>query len=121
MLAHEVVEYNVDNSGCTVIPFIGLANSSAPGLSHYLGFLRPMAKSDGPGSGIVQGVIPSIGIALVMWIFERGINREYSDRLRTDCADGNGESTIKWLDGAPGVSPRQRPSIALQRRLASLS
>ncbi|KAJ9110089.1 hypothetical protein QFC19_001760 [Naganishia cerealis] len=58
----------------SVIPFVGIANSTVPGLSHYLHFLQPIARSDGPGSGIIQSVIPSIGIALIMWALERGIN-----------------------------------------------
>ncbi|KAJ9103109.1 hypothetical protein QFC21_002531 [Naganishia friedmannii] len=67
--------YNADDhGGGAVIPFIGLANSTGPGLSHYLGFLRHIANSDGPGNGIVQGIVPSIGIALIIWILKRGIN-----------------------------------------------
>lgn len=53
--------------GSPVVPVIGLANSTAPGFSHSLGILKPIARSNELGSGIAQSIVPAIGIALILW------------------------------------------------------
>lgn len=65
---------DVSSISIPAIPFIGLANSTAAGFSHYLGFLEPVARSDGLGSGIVQSIIPAIGITLILWGLQRTIH-----------------------------------------------
>ncbi len=47
-----------------VIPFMGLAVASAPGFASYLGFLKPLTRSDGFGTGVVESLVPAIAIIL---------------------------------------------------------
>lgn len=59
-----------------MLPFIGLSVATAPGFAHYLGFLRPLAESDGFGSGMAQGFVPAIAIALAIGLAVLAITRK---------------------------------------------
>jgi hypothetical protein len=45
---------------------MGLAVASAPGFASYLGFLKPLARSDGFGTGVVESLVPAIAIILLV-------------------------------------------------------
>jgi hypothetical protein len=50
-----------------VTPFVGLAMASAPGLTHYLPFLRPVTRDNGIVAGIVEGIVPTLGISSILF------------------------------------------------------
>ncbi|WWC67601.1 uncharacterized protein I206_101511 [Kwoniella pini CBS 10737] len=52
--------------GIILIPVLGLTVGTAPGFDHYLGLMKPLAKSDGLGSGVVEGLVPAIFLTLVV-------------------------------------------------------
>ncbi|WVO15731.1 hypothetical protein L204_103393 [Cryptococcus depauperatus] len=66
------------------IPFIGLSVGTAPGFSHYLSFLKPLAKSDGFGSGVVEGLVPAITLTISTTLAVYGIER-LSKRVHSTC------------------------------------
>ena len=51
-----------------VVPFIGLSNATAPGFGHYLGFLKPLARSNGFGSGVAEGLAPALALSIATGI-----------------------------------------------------
>ncbi|ODO03038.1 hypothetical protein I350_05883 [Cryptococcus amylolentus CBS 6273] len=64
------------------VPCLGLAVGTAPGLSYYLGLFKPLARSDGFGSGFVEGLVPAIILSLAMgtsiWFVEKLAERVHS-------------------------------------------
>lgn len=66
-----------------MIPIVGLSVATAPGFAHYLGFLRPLAESDGFGSGMAQGFVPALAITLVIGLAVFAITRELPRSLAT--------------------------------------
>lgn len=73
---------NQKTADATAIPVIGLTLASAPAFAFYLPFLGPVGRSDGLGSGIVQGLVPAIiltvAVVLMVWL----VQRELSEALR---------------------------------------
>ena len=63
-----------------VVPLLGLPTATVPGFSHHLGFLRPIAMSDGFGSGVVEGLVPAIALALLIGFAVLAINRKPKTR-----------------------------------------
>ncbi|WVF70155.1 hypothetical protein IAT40_004943 [Kwoniella sp. CBS 6097] len=61
--------------GIFMIPILGLTVATAPGFAHYLLFLGPIADSDGFGSAVVQGLVPTIlltaAVTLAVHLTER--------------------------------------------------
>ncbi|WVW78796.1 hypothetical protein I302_100758 [Kwoniella bestiolae CBS 10118] len=51
-----------------LIPFLALTVGAAPGFSHYLGLMRPLARSDGFGSGVVEGLVPAVVLSLIVGV-----------------------------------------------------
>ena len=60
----------------SVIPCVALKVSSAPGFAHYLGFLRPLARSDGFGSGVAEGFVPAVALSAMIYIALVLVNRK---------------------------------------------
>ncbi|TYJ58169.1 hypothetical protein B9479_000993 [Cryptococcus floricola] len=64
------------------VPCLGLAVGTAPGFSYYLGLFKPLARSDGFGSGFVEGLVPAIILSLAMgtsiWFVEKLTERVHS-------------------------------------------
>lgn len=43
----------------SAVPFLGLTVATAPGLAHYLPFLRQLRDSDGFWTGVVEALVPA--------------------------------------------------------------
>ncbi|OCF59137.1 hypothetical protein L486_03638 [Kwoniella mangroviensis CBS 10435] len=62
-----------------LIPFLALSVGTAPGFAHYLDLLKPLAKSDGFGSGVVEGLVPAVVLSMVV-----GVALYYTEGLSKD-------------------------------------
>ncbi|WWD00248.1 hypothetical protein V866_007157 [Kwoniella sp. B9012] len=51
-----------------VVPFLALSVGTAPGFAHYMGPMKPIARSDGFGSGVVEGLVPAVVLSLVVGV-----------------------------------------------------
>lgn len=49
-----------------VTPFLALSVASAPGLSHYIDFLDPLARNNSLPSGLAESVVPPMAISLIL-------------------------------------------------------
>ncbi|WVQ68925.1 uncharacterized protein L199_007134 [Kwoniella botswanensis] len=49
-----------------LVPFLALSVGTAPGFAHYIGLMKPIATSDGFGSGVVEGLVPAVVLSLVV-------------------------------------------------------
>ncbi|WWD08005.1 hypothetical protein V865_006115 [Kwoniella europaea PYCC6329] len=51
-----------------LVPFLALSVGTAPGFAHYLGPMKPIARSDEFGSGVVEGLVPAMVLSLVVGV-----------------------------------------------------
>jgi hypothetical protein len=49
-----------------VTPFVALGVGTAPGFSHYLGLMLPLARDNGIKSGLAEGLAAALAIVFVL-------------------------------------------------------
>ncbi|WRT65103.1 uncharacterized protein IL334_002045 [Kwoniella shivajii] len=54
--------------GMMMVPVLGLTVATTPGFSHYIGLLKPLARSDGFGSGVVEGLVPAVALSFTIYL-----------------------------------------------------
>ena len=59
-----------------VVPIIALTVGTAPGFAHYLGLFKPLERSNGFGSGVVEGLVPALALSLIVGIAVYATNRK---------------------------------------------
>ncbi|WWC87156.1 uncharacterized protein L201_002042 [Kwoniella dendrophila CBS 6074] len=76
-----------------LIPFLGLTVGAAPGFSHYLGLMVPLAKSDGFASGVVEGLVPAVILATTISVIV--YSTEYLSR-RVKCISRSRQDSLAY-------------------------
>ena len=84
-----------------VVPFLGLTVATAPGFAHFLGFLKPLARSDGFGSGVAEGLAPALALILTTCLAVFATDRELPWALWRASSDPpqDSQSRSSWSRG----------------------